>query len=342
MKTYKKFDLVILIALFLMPVIGSTQGFDSTQIGKEYPYVFPILGKKAYERGYKLPKPHGIMLNTLFNRQGIILEDFSMAFTQGNEEPDFDLLQPISDLIVFGPSTGRISTLNLRVDTWILPFFAVGGYYGRVDGEQVVTLTSPVAIESTTDIDGQYWGFNLLAVAPLGPVNLAVDWSSSWTTNVRLDNPVKVQVVGTRIIKNFPIKNKPDMFIGIWGGAQFQKLENATSGKISLEEALNLDGQKLQEIDDAWADYMNSPEWDALNPVEQGLQQAAFDFLRQGLDNLSQTTVHYKFRKRLEYEWNMLLGAQWQINRTWQFRTEYGFLKSKQQLMLSLNYRFGL
>jgi hypothetical protein len=334
---------VLIISLFLLvPFSVYAQGFDSTQIGKEYPYVFPILGKKAYTRGYKLPKPHGIMLNTFFNKQGIILENFRMAFTQGDEEPDFDFYQPLADLIVFGPSRGKISTLNLRVDTWILPFFAIGGYYGKVDGEQSVTLTAPIEIESITDIEGQYWGANFLVVAPVGPLNLAADYSVSWTTNVRLDAPVKVDVVGIRLVKNFLVKNKPDMFIGVWGGAQFQKLGNETSGSISLEEALNLDGSKLQELDDAWMDYMMSPEWDDLNGAQKALQQAVFDKVRGALVTLGGTTVHYTFNKRLENEWNMIIGGQWQINRTWQFRTEYGFLKTKKQLMLSLNYRFGL
>jgi len=333
--------LIVFLFLFI-PFAASSQGFDSTQIGKEYPYVFPILGKKAYTRGYKLPKPHGIMLNTILNRQGIILEDFRMAFTQGDEEPDFDFYQPLADLIVFGPSRGIINTVNLRVDTWILPFLSIGGYYGRIDGEQSVTLTAPIAIESITNIDGQYWGANFLVAVPAGPVKIAADYSVSWTTNVRLDDPVRVDVVGIRVIKNFPIKNKPDMFIGVWGGAQFQRLGNETSGNISLQEALDLDGSELQELDDAWADYMMSPGWDDLNVAQKALQQAAFDTVRSALETLGGTTVHYTFNKRLENEWNMIIGGQWQINQTWQFRSEYGFLKDKQQLMLSLNYRFGL
>jgi len=38
----------------------------------------------------------------------------------------------------------------------------------------------------------------------------------------------------------------------------------------------------------------------------------------------------------------MVMGGQWQINPTWQLRAEYGFLKSKRNFMISLNYRFGI
>lgn len=359
-----------LVILFVL--IGSfamAQKVDSTQIGKEYPYKMPFLGKKAYERGYELPLPHGLMVSTLFNRQDIVLDNFSMAFTQPGEEPDFERLQPVSDLIVFGPSSGRINTLNFRFDTWLFPFFSVGGYYGRVWGEQVIRLEAPIAIESVTDIKGQYYGINLLGVAPLGPVAIAADYSWSWTTNERLDRPVLVKVSGLRVIKRIPTKTK-GRYWAFWGGAQFQNLDNQTSGEIGLGEALNLDGAALDALDDrldganndiaeleaAWDDYTMSPEWDDLSRVEQARQTATYttvlgvantvvgvgESASEMLRGLSETTVHYKFDKRLQYEWNMLLGFNYQHSPVWQFRTEYGFLKSKQQLMVSLNYRFGL
>ena len=329
------------LGLLIMVSISGAQDIDSSQIGKEYPYVLPILGKKAYAKGYKLQLPFGIMANTIFNKQAIVLENFEMAFTQGDETPDFEELQPISDLIVFGPSEGEITTFNVRADAWILPFFAVGGYYGRIYGEQTITLTEPVPITSVTDIRGQYYGLNLLAVAPVGPVNLAVDYSWSWTTNERLDRPVRVEVSGIRIIKRFISKKNPDRFFAVWGGAQFQKLDNRTSGKIPLGEALDIDDGKLMEIDEAWEDYMMSPAWDALTPAEQIEAQLKFGIIRSTLENLSETTVHYKFDKRLKDPWNLLVGGQWQMNPHWQFRAEYGVLRSKQQLMLSANYRFG-
>ena len=377
-----KFTLLALI-LISFSFQSHGQGFDSTQIGKKYPFLFPILGKKAYAKGYKLPLPHGIMVSTLFNKQGLILDDMELAFTGEGEEPNFSTLQPIADLIIFGPSDGRINTLNFRFDTWLLPFFSIGGYYGRIWGEQTIRLTSPVVIESDTDIVGQYYGFNLLGVAPLGPINIAADYSWSWTTNERLDKPVLVKVSGLRLIYRIPSKN-PERFVAIWGGAQFQKLDSKTSGQIGLGEALGLDGAALDELDSrldnlnqgvsdaqqqvdnlemAWTDYTSSPAWDDLGRVEQARQQATYDVVYgvantivtvgtgiadagQGVHNfltdLSTSTVHYKFNKRLEHEWNMLLGVNWQISPIWQIRSEYGFLKSKQQLMISLNYRFGL
>lgn len=322
--------------------ISFAQTIDSTQIGKEYPYVLPILGKKAYEKGYKLQLPHGLSIGTIFNKQGIVLENFEMAFTKPGEDPDFGKLQPISDLIEFGPSNGRINTLNYRFDTWILPFLSVGGYYGNVWGEQVVTLTAPIELSSVTDIKGEYYGMNLVGLFPVGPVVISADYSWSWTTNVRLDDPVKVEVSGMRVLKRVVSKKRSDRFWAFWIGAQHQKLANRTSGKIGLGEALSIDDGFVEDMDSKWEAYKMTPDYENLPTGEKIKKEAAYQIVREGVINVSETTVHYKFDKRLEHPWNMLLGANWNINDRFQVRAEYGFLKSKQQLMVMGSYRFGI
>lgn len=309
---------------------GHAQGFDSTQIGKEYPYAFPILGKKAYTRGYKLPLPHGIMINSVWNKQNIVIQDFEMAFLPTGDPFDESDYRDWSDIIVFGPSTGRINTLSFRASTWILPFFSIGLNYGEVWGEQVIRLTAPINLESTTDIVGRYYGLDFLAVAPIGPVNLALNWSPNWTTNERLNDPVRVDVLSARVIYNFPIGQKPDRFFGFWVGAQFQKLASTTEGSIPLDEAIGGDGELQGKVD----------EW--YNGLTQRQQDLYGDRIKEGFDNLLDTTVYYRFKKRLEEDYNLLIGAQYQFNRTWQLRAEYGSVNSKQQLLLSLNYAFGL
>lgn len=104
-----------------------------------------------------------------------------------------------------------INTMNFRTDAQVLPFLSVGGYYGKVQGEQTISfslLGNENLIESTTDINGKYYGISILGVAPLEPVALAVDYSRSWTNNVNLDEPVNVNVAGIRIIKRIPTRKK--------------------------------------------------------------------------------------------------------------------------------------
>ncbi len=348
MKTESEKSLCLSLAVLIFCTtiaLGQSTSVADTAVSKslgEYPYILPILGNKAYERGIKLPLPFAASFGTIYNKQPIVLENFSMAFTQGDELPDFDLLQPISDLIVFGPSEGRINTAFFRVESWILPFLSVGVYGGKVWGEQTISLVEPIEISSITDIDGQYFGFNGVAFVPVGPVVLQADYSWSWTTNVRLDKPVLVKVSGMRLIKRFVNKTNPSKTLAVWGGAQFQNLASQTSGKIGLDEALDLTPEDIAELDMRWGEYTMSPEWDALSPAEKLRQQAAYNILRNGIDRLSETTVHYRFDKRLRYEWNMVLGGSYTFDDHWQIRGEYGFLQEKQSLMFQFVYSFGL
>jgi len=320
-----------LITISLLGTLSSYgQGFDSTQIGKKYPYKFPILGDKAYTRGYKLPLPHGVMVNTIFNRQNIVLENMQLAFLPNGTAVSGDDFFDFSDIIVFGPSTGRINTLSFRASTWILPFFAVSFNYGEVWGEQVVRLEAPFVFESKTDIIGRYYALDFLMVAPIGPVNLAVNWAPALTTNERLLNPVRADVVSGRVIYNFPIGQKPDRFLGVWVGAQYQKLASKTEGNIPMQEAVDPDGNLQQRVD-TW--------YNGLSFLEKQLYG---DRVYDAFNNAINTTVHYRFDKRLENEFNLLFGGQYQFNRQWQLRAEYGAVNSKQQLLFSLNYAFGL
>ncbi len=335
--------LYLILPFLILFSKGHAQEIDSTQTSsKEYPYVLPIWGQKVYDKGYDLPLPFNISIGSVFNKQGIILDNLSVAFTQGDEMPDFDLLQPLADLVEFGPSQGRINTLFARAEASILPFLSAGFYYGQVWGDQTITLTAPVAIESQTEIRGLYYGFNLAGFAPLGPVVLQADYSRSWTTNDRLDRPVRVNVAGARVIKRFVSKKRPDRYLAVWAGAQYQNLEGETSGKINLGEALNITPETIDDLDMAWEDYMMSPEWGMLTPAERVRATAAYTIARNGLVRAEDTTVHYKFTKKLEFEMNMLLGFQYALNKRWSARAEYGFLQSKQQLFLNLVYYFGL
>ncbi len=78
--------------------------------------------------------------------------------------------------------------------------------------------------------------------------------------------------------------------------------------------------------------------WSDLTTVEQELRQSAYNLVRGVVDS----NVYYKFNKQLEFDWNMLLGANYQHNKRWGLKAEYGFLKAKQTFMLSVDYRFGL
>jgi len=351
MNLYSKIIITFLV-LCMLPFSGYAQEIDSSETREPYKYAFPILGKKAYEKGYTLPLPHGILAGTFFNKQGLILDDFEMDIAAPGADPsDLDFVS-LDGILDFGPSEGRINTFNVRLDTWILPFLNISGIAGRVWGEQSISfsIVGSDLIESVTDIEGQYYGFNLLGIVPLGPVNVALDHSWTWTTNKRLDKPVAVKVGGIRVIKQIKT-NKANRYFAVWGGAQAQTLEGQTSGNIAFDEALGITAEDKANLDTHWDNVLNDEVvvkeqpitgnplyWSDLTPAEQELRQGAFDLVR----GVADSNVYYKFNKRLEYDWNMVLGAAYQHNERWGLKIEYGFLKSKQQVMFNIDYRFGL
>jgi hypothetical protein len=98
--------------------------------------------------------------------------------------------------------------------------------------------------------------------------------------------------------------------------------------------------------------------WNELTPVEQKnpLNVAKYNSANKALAKASEVltaadgalndgkdaTVQYSLNKELKNKWNFIIGSQFQINRHFMIRAEYGFLGSRQQFMGGLQYRFGL
>ena len=60
------------------------------------------------------------------------------------------------------------------------------------------------------------------------------------------------------------------------------------------------------------------------------------------MSNAASSTVQYSLDKRPEDMWNFIVGSQYQINKSWMFRAEVGFLNSRTHVIAGAQYRFGL
>ncbi len=60
------------------------------------------------------------------------------------------------------------------------------------------------------------------------------------------------------------------------------------------------------------------------------------------LNDGESATVQYSLNKRPKDMWNFIVGSQFQLNKHFMLRAEYGFLGSRTQFMAGLQYRFGL
>jgi hypothetical protein len=262
--------------------------------------------------------------------------------------------------------------LSLRPDIWLFPFLNVYGILGRSSAstevnygiwlpdsagneQQVVTLGTKVDFTANT------FGFGLTPTLGVGGGWLALDMNFTWTDVPQLEQPAQAFVFDPRAGKAFRLR-RPDENINFWVGGFRLKINTGTSGSIPLGDALPIDqwqssvDQGIQEIArrqqelDAWWNSLTPPQQaNPVNIAKHEAQQAALaragEFLGaadQAVSNAAASTVQYSLDKRPEDMWNFMVGSQYQINKTWMFRAEVGFLNSRTHVIAGAQYRFGL
>jgi hypothetical protein len=304
----------------------------------EYPYVFPILGKKATAKGFQLPLPHGVMVNFLAGRQKLAIEDMKVGFNNNG-------LIDVSNIINFGPSEGTIYTANVRVDTWILPFLNVGGYYGQGESKATVRLEEPFELVTEPISKATYYGLSaLLAGGYKGLFNkgfmLSWDLNASWTTNENLDKPVFVAISGLRTGPIFPLK-KPNSNIVVWTGAAYTYVAAETIGSIGGADIFPGAAESIQEKQDNldnWYMEQGSPAEGPIKNLYDGLSGVLTDVS----NNIDDSSIQYSMTKKALGPVNWVLGFQYQMNLHWQLRLEGQMLGGRSSGLVSLNYRFGI
>jgi len=308
---------------------------DSIYFSKPYPFILPVMGDKVHNLGFKLPFPMGIMVNALAVKQDLALTNLRVGF---NESEWIEL----DDVVAFDEISSQAATFNARFDVWILPFLNVYGIFGRTaDADIDVNIIEPFPLNVTTSIGGNYVGYGVLLAGGVGPLFVSVDANRTYNYNPRLDDPAKVFITGMRAGPIIRFKNKPDMNVVIWTGAMYSHFNGETVGSINV---IDIAPDAPGRIDEMQGDLDNW--YDGLTPGEKLLYNGIYTKVTDGFTNIKDGVetgyIRYDMTKEITQPWNMLIGAQWQINYRWQFRTEAQFLGSRTAGMLSLNYRFGI
>jgi hypothetical protein len=370
--------MLMAFCLAFFPGLGFTQVYTNVEVGKnkdevrdslkkvEYPYLLPIWGKKVAALGYDLPYSAGINLNVLWQKSDLIIENLSIGFNNG---PMYDLDQ----IIRFNEAVSEATAYNIRPDIWLLPFLNVYGIFANAkpstsvgfgiyvpdssdNWNEIMSYSTKANFTATTV------GFGITPTIGVGGGWIALDMNWSWSDVSALDEPAKGFIFGPRFGKTFRFK-KPQQNIAVWVGGFRLKLGSATKGSISLNEVISdVDeisnkieaGQvKLSESQmeiDAWWNSLTPPQQS--NPVNQAKYAAAnrameaagniLNAAEGAVNNLTNSTVQYTLDKRVKDMWNFIIGAQFQLNKHWMIRGEFGFLGSRTQFLSSFQYRFGL
>ncbi|HEX6893596.1 MAG TPA: hypothetical protein VF141_22950 [Chryseolinea sp.] len=372
-----KLRLLFLVVLIigLTPVFG--QVYSDKVVGKknadladslkasEYPYILPILGAAATKRGFNLPYSAGLGINYLWQESDLVIENLQVGF---NHRPMNDL----SEIVRFNNATSTASGVNFRPDIWLFPFLNIYGILAKAqpstsvdfgvyvpDGDgnwnNVINLNSKAEFEATT------LGFGLTPTLGIGGGWMALDMNFTWSDIAELEKPAFAFVFGPRFGKSFNLK-KPESNIAIWVGGFRLKLNTGTTGSIDLTEVIDTSGLQarvdggIQKVGDAYTSVDNW--WSGLSAIEQKnpVNIIKYETANRALDTASEflasldnalndeqtASVQYSLDKRPKDMWNFIIGTQYQHNKNWMVRFEYGFLGSRQQIIAGLQYRFGL
>lgn len=350
MKTVFKslFILVLMMGLFetnshaqyaTRKVSKRQQAYTDSLKKVEYNYVFPILGQQAYSRGFDIPYPAGLMGNFIWMDQGIILENFQLGISGGsggNELP----MQPI-DFIGFGDNKNTSYAANFRPDLWIFPFLNVYGLIGYGSSRTEVNLVEPVVMKSVVEQGMATYGIGMMGAFGIGPLWMSIDANWTWTYPELLEDPVKVRVLGLRLGKTFAFRQHPERNIAIWAGGMRARMGSTTVGAIKMSDALP---------PETWdrADEIHTNYWDWVNGLPDGgfkdrvLESPFTEFINRVGASDGNAVVSYSMDKKPVEEWNVVVGGQFQINKSWMLRTEAGIIGDRKSWLASINYRFKI
>lgn len=369
---------IFIVSTALCLSVGSfAQVFSDKEVGKknqhvidslklaEYPYALPIWGDKATAMGFNLPYSAGLSVQYLRSESDILISNLQVGFNNGT-------LYDMDELVRFDKAIATTEGLTFRPDVWVFPFlnvYAVLGYNkastdvgwglwlpdANGGEQQVFRSDTKVEFKATT------FGLGATPTIGVGGAWFALDMNFTWSDIPQLEDPAFAFVFGPRLGKTIKLKN-PESNVNLWVGGFRLKLNTGTTGSIALADALPI-GEWESNIDAGYArvdelDQQVDAWWNGLSPLEQAnpVNRARYNAANKALDvtggfldaadraasNAETSTVQYSIDKRPADMWNFLIGGQFQYNKHWMLRAEYGFLSSRQQFLAGLQYRFGL
>ncbi len=347
----KNYQVLILIAIILIAFGKNTNAqyvskkfkskhevYTDSLKHVEYNYVFPILGKGAYKKGFDIPYPIGIMTNFIWMDQGIDISNMQLGLKTDNIDKE---LTPV-DFIGFGENRNTSFAFNFRPDIWVFPFLNVYGLFGAGKSRTEVNLNrlgdQPFDMKSIVEQGITTTGVGVMSAFGVGPVWFSVDANWTWNKPELLDKAVLVNVVGLRLGHTFVFKNHPDRNIAIWAGGMRVSMSSETVGEVVMKDALP--PETWERRDEIVNNYNNW--YDGLTPAKKALVDKTA--VPEIADKLSKADgdaiIRYGMDKQVKEMWNGLVGVQFQLNKYWQFRSEAGIVGDRKSFLVSVNYRF--
>jgi hypothetical protein len=355
-----------LAQVFTNKVVGEqNRALADTLKSQPYPYSLPVWGAKATAKGFDLPYPAGVSVNYFWQQSDLVINDLFVGFNNG---PMYDL----DEIIRFEDAVSTASIITLRPDIWLFPFLNLYGIFSKAQTSTAISAgvwtpdTSNVwnevtSFSSEANFNVTAFGLGITPTIGIGGGWMALDMNMTWSDVDALAKPVFSFVFGPRFGKTFKFKNH-ERNIAVWAGGFRVHLTSETNGSLYLSDVIPVD--ELQpKVDEGMMKVENATIqvdqwWNGLseleqrNPINEAKYETANRVLQKSgevlntmdaaLNDEESASVQYSLTKYPKDKWNFIMGAQFQLNKHFMLRAEYGFLGSRQQFMTGLQYRFGL
>ena len=336
---------------------------DSLKSSK-YPYVLPIWGAKATERGFDLPYSAGLNINYLWQESDLTVKNLQVGFNNGT-------LYNLDEIVRFTDATSTTNAVNFRPDVWLLPFLNVYGIFAKSQSSTAIdfgiwvpnatdTWTEVFTTSTKADFNGTTLGFGMTPTIGVGGGFMALDMNFAWTDIEALEKPAFSFVFGPRLGKSFRLKK--EQAVAVWVGGFRVKINSGTTGSLAVSDLFDTEnleskiqngitkvGDAQQGVDTWWNGLStiekNNPVNKAKYATANKALEAAGNFLNaasSAVNDLEQSTVQYSLDKKQTDLWNFVVGGQYQPNKHLMLRAEVGFLSSRTQVLAGIQYRFGL
>jgi len=269
----------------------------------------PFMAQKVIDMGYDLPLPYGFKLSYVNVDQDQVLTNLYVGFNGSQKE--------YLDWVDFDNASSKSDSVQLIFDTWIFPFLNVFAILGRVEGK------APVDVY----IDGNGM-LDQLEIDCSKPGNVAA-------CKILQDQNFLLPITANFEGNNYGIGLN---LAGGWKGFFFTlpmswvraDMDNTnTNGPVISASPRAGKVFKLGDKGNlalyAGGSYLKSDlNVDGVFPVE------ALDL-----------TIDYEIDQENKDKWNLVLGANWDINSHWSIQAEYnGFIGSRETWMGSATWRF--
>ena len=230
----------------LTEVHAASDSMESEE-GKRWSSFLPLMAEEVEKRGIELPLPFGVSFNTVLMRRDVEVTEVAA----GINGPPRDL----SNFIGIDTNT-TVSSVALRLDTWLLPFlnlYVLGGYMQN-SPNLTLTLTVPtlappgtrqITVNTTGELDGAVYGGGITLVGGYKDFFLSLDTNMTYADlGGNFDEKIDVILHSLRTGWRGQVGNA---MMNLYVGGMYWDSEREVSGSLPLQGGDTLNFKVLQK-----------------------------------------------------------------------------------------------